>query len=101
MLLCVFLFKGEVGYVDDIPSLPNSLHGAFIYSTKALARIKSVGFRGNVAPVGVLAVITFKDIPQAGQNVGYISMFGTGLLFADEVTTCAGQIIALVVSPNI
>lgn len=52
-----------------------------------------------MTPVGVLAVITFKDIPQAGQNVGYISMFGTGLLFADEVTICAGQIIALVVSP--
>ncbi|XP_013666466.2 aldehyde oxidase 4 [Brassica napus] len=89
---------GEAVYVDDIPSLPNCLHGAFIYSTKALARIKRVGFRGNVTPVGVLAVITFKDIPQAGQNVGYISMFGTGLLFADEVTICAGQIIALVVA---
>lgn len=52
-----------------------------------------------MAPIGVLAVITFKDIPQAGQNIGYISMFGTGLLFADEVTICAGQIIALVVCP--
>lgn len=65
-----------------------------------MARIKRVGFIGNVLPVGVLAVITFKDIPHAGQNVGYISMFGTGLLFADEVTICAGQIIALVVSSN-
>ncbi|CAH8309412.1 unnamed protein product [Eruca vesicaria subsp. sativa] len=90
--------SGEAVYVDDIPSLPNCLHGAFIYSTKALARIKSIGFRGDVIPVGVLSVITFKDIPQAGQNVGYISMFGTGLLFAEEVTISAGQIIALVVS---
>ncbi|KFK42798.1 hypothetical protein AALP_AA1G040200 [Arabis alpina] len=90
--------SGEAVYVDDIPSLPNCLHGAFIYSTKPLARIKSVGFKGNVAPTGVLAVITYKDIPQVGQNIGYISIFGTGLLFADEVTICAGQIIALVVA---
>ncbi|XP_010483972.1 PREDICTED: benzaldehyde dehydrogenase (NAD(+))-like [Camelina sativa] len=90
--------SGEAVYVDDIPSLPHCLHGAFIYSTKPLARIKKVGFGGNVAPLGVLAVITFKDIPQLGQNVGYISMFGTGLLFADEVTIYAGQIIALVVA---
>jgi len=52
-----------------------------------------------VTPIGVLAVITFKDIPEVGQNIGYITMFGTGLLFADEVTISAGQIIALVVSP--
>lgn len=48
-----------------------------------------------MTPIGVLAVITFKDIPQVGQNIGYISMFGTGLLFADEVTISAGQILLL------
>ncbi|KAG7595822.1 Aldehyde oxidase/xanthine dehydrogenase molybdopterin binding domain superfamily [Arabidopsis suecica] len=90
--------SGEAVYVDDIPSLPHCLHGAFIYSTKPLAWIKSVGFSGNVTPIGVLAVITFKDIPEVGQNIGYITMFGTGLLFADEVTISAGQIIALVVA---
>ncbi|ESQ36467.1 hypothetical protein EUTSA_v10006570mg [Eutrema salsugineum] len=90
--------SGEAIYVDDIPSLPNCVHGALIYSTKPLARIKSIGFRENVAPIGVLAVITFKDIPQMGKNIGYISMFGTGLLFADELTICAGQIIALVIA---
>lgn len=94
----VSVFPGEAVYVDDIPSLPDCLHGAIIYSTKPLARIKNIGFEGNVSPNGVLAVITVKDIPQVGQNIGYISIFGTGLLFADEVTLCAGQIIALVVS---
>ncbi|KAL1188795.1 Aldehyde oxidase 4 [Cardamine amara subsp. amara] len=90
--------SGEAIYVDDIPSLPNCVHGAFIYSTKPLAWIKNVGFRGNMAPIGVLAVITVKDIPRVGQNIGYKSMFGAGLLFADEVTICAGQIIAFVVA---
>ncbi|CAA7015316.1 unnamed protein product [Microthlaspi erraticum] len=90
--------SGEAVYVDDMPSLPDCLHGAFVYSTKPLARIKNIGFGGNVAPTGVLAVITYKDIPQLGQNIGYISIFGTGRLFADEVTTVAGQIIALVVA---
>ncbi|XP_010521613.1 PREDICTED: abscisic-aldehyde oxidase-like isoform X1 [Tarenaya hassleriana] len=90
--------SGEAVFVDDIPSLPDCLYGAFIYSTKAMARIKSIGFRDGVKPIGVLEVIDFKDIPEEGQNVGSKTMFGSGPLFSDEFTQSAGQRVALVVA---
>ncbi|CAA0372335.1 unnamed protein product [Arabidopsis thaliana] len=90
--------SGEAVFVDDIPTLPDCLHGAFIYSTEPLAKIKSLSFRENVTPTGVFAVLTFKDIPQQGQNIGSKTLFGPGPLFADELTRCAGQRIALVVA---
>ncbi|CAH8341865.1 unnamed protein product [Eruca vesicaria subsp. sativa] len=90
--------SGEAVFVDDIPTLPNCLHGAFIYSTEPLAKIKSISFSENVTPTGVFALLTFKDIPQQGQNIGSKTVFGPGPLFADELTRCAGQRIALVVA---
>lgn len=89
--------SGEAVFVDDIPTLPDCLHGAFIYSTEPLAEIKSIGFSENVTPAGVFALLTFKDIPIHGQNIGSKTVFGPGPLFADELTRCAGQRIALVV----
>ncbi|KAF8049853.1 hypothetical protein N665_2109s0003 [Sinapis alba] len=90
--------SGEAVFVDDIPTLPDCLHGAFIYSTEPLAKIKSISFSENVTPTGVFAVLTFKDIPHQGQNIGSKTVFGPGPLFADELTRCAGQRIALVVA---
>ncbi|KAF2568026.1 hypothetical protein F2Q68_00027534 [Brassica cretica] len=90
--------SGEAVFVDDIPTLPDCLHGAFIYSTEPLAKIKSISFSGNLTPTGVFAVLTFKDIPIQGQNIGSKTVFGPGPLFADELTRCAGQRIALVVA---
>ncbi|EOA26467.1 hypothetical protein CARUB_v10022516mg [Capsella rubella] len=90
--------SGEAVFVDDIPTLQDCLHGAFIYSTEPLAKIKSISFRENVTPTGVFAVLTFKDIPDQGQNIGSKTVLGTGPLFADELTRFAGQRIALVVA---
>ncbi|KAL1208829.1 Abscisic-aldehyde oxidase [Cardamine amara subsp. amara] len=90
--------SGEAVFVDDIPTLPDCLHGAFIYSTEPLAKIKNISFSENVTPTGVFAVLTFKDIPKQGQNIGSKTLFGPGPLFADELTIYAGQRIALVVA---
>ena len=92
-------FTGEAVYVDDIPSPPNCLHGAFIYSTKPLARVKGVDLESNNQLSGVAALISYKDIPEQGENVGSKAMFGSEPLFADDLTRCAGQQIAFVVSP--
>ncbi|XP_022756063.1 indole-3-acetaldehyde oxidase-like [Durio zibethinus] len=88
--------SGEAVYVDDIPSPRNCLHGAFIYSTEPLARVKGIKFKPESSLDGVTTVISFKDIP--GENVGAWTMFGTEPLYADELTQCAGQRIALVVA---
>lgn len=63
-----------------------------------LARIKSIRFKHNTVPEGVLGIITYKDIPKGGQNVGTKGFFTSDLLFAEEITHCAGQIIAFLVS---
>lgn len=93
--------SGEAVYVDDIPSPTNCLYGAFVYSIKPSARIKGIHFKENSVPDGVLAVISCKDIPKGGQNVGMKFGFGTEPLFAEEFTISVGQCIALVVSPII
>ncbi|XP_022898972.1 indole-3-acetaldehyde oxidase-like [Olea europaea var. sylvestris] len=90
--------SGEAVYVDDIPSPPNCLHGAFIYSTKPLARVKGISFKSNSLPDGVTDVISSKDIPKGGENVGCTAMFGSESLFVDDLATCAGDLIALVVA---
>ena len=83
--------------MDDIPSPRNCLHGAFIYSTEPLAQVKGINFKPVSSLDGVTTLISFKDIP--GENVGAQTIFGTEPLYADELTQCAGQPIALVVIP--
>ncbi|KAK3002880.1 hypothetical protein RJ639_019650 [Escallonia herrerae] len=90
--------SGEAVFVDDIPSPTDCLHGAFIYSTKPLARIKDVNYKSDPLPDGVADVISFRDIPGGGENIGTKSIFGTELLFADDCTTYAGQRLAFVVA---
>lgn len=83
--------------MDDIPSPENCLYGAFIHSTMPLARVKDVKFESKTLPDGVTDVISFKDIPKGGANVGSKTIFGTEPLFADDITRCAGQRLAFVV----
>ncbi|XP_002515837.2 abscisic-aldehyde oxidase isoform X1 [Ricinus communis] len=90
--------SGEAVFVDDIPSPRNCLHGAFIYSTKPFARVKGIEFKSKSLPDGVSALISFRDIPEGGQNIGSKTMFGPEPLFADEFTQCCGQRLALVVA---
>ncbi|PRQ32716.1 putative oxidoreductase [Rosa chinensis] len=90
--------SGEAVYVDDIPSPTNCLHGAFIYSTKPFVRVKGIKFKTKPQPDGVSAVLSFKDIPNGGENVGSKTIFGTEPLFADDLTQCAGQRLAFLVA---
>ncbi|KAI4308342.1 hypothetical protein L6164_031425 [Bauhinia variegata] len=92
--------SGEAVFVDDIPSPPNCLHGAFIYSTKPLARIKNIKLNSELQLDGVNAIISSKDIPMGGENIGSKSFFGTELLFADEVAQCVGDRVAFVVADS-
>ena len=97
--LTPIIHVGEAVFVDDIPSPYNCLYGAFIYSTEPLARVKSIKFKTEEKPEGVFDVISFRDIPEAGENVGSKTIFGTEPLFGDEITQCAGQRLAFVVTP--
>lgn len=86
--------------MDDIPSPGNCLYGSFIYSTKPFARVKGIKFSSKSLPDGVTAVISFKDIPKGGQNVGLEFSFGPEPLFAEELTQYAGEPVAFVVTSS-
>lgn len=90
-------FTGEAVFVDDIPSPPDCLHGSFIYSTKPLARVKGVDLDKDARRRGVFSVLSYKDIPEGGENIGCNFDFGPENLFAEDVTMCAGERIAFVV----
>ena len=85
-------------YVDDIPSPKDCLYGAFIYSTRPHAHVKGINFKPSLASEKVITVITAKDIPSGGENVGTsLMMLGDEALFADPVAEFAGQNIGVVV----
>ena len=85
-------------YVDDIPAPKDCLYGAFIYSTHPHAHVKAINFKSSLASQKVITVITSKDIPSGGQNIGStFPMMGDEALFADPVTEFAGQNIGVVV----
>ncbi|KAL0437113.1 UNVERIFIED_CONTAM: Indole-3-acetaldehyde oxidase [Sesamum radiatum] len=90
--------SGEAVYVDDIPSPPNCLHGALICSTKPLVRVKGISFDSKPKPTGVAAVISAKDIPKGGENIGGTFIFGPEPLFAGDIARFAGDVIAFVVA---
>jgi len=54
---------GEAVYTDDIPEAQGTLHAALGLSTKAHARILSINLEPVKAMPGVVAVLTYKDIP--------------------------------------
>lgn len=96
-MMSTISYVGEAVYVDDIPSPANCLYGAFIYSTKPLARVKGIRIPSSVPSNSVSSIISIQDIPDGGQNVGSLTIFGFEPLLADELAHCAGQPIALVV----
>ncbi|KAL1348048.1 hypothetical protein HN51_024044 [Arachis hypogaea] len=91
--------SGEAVFVDDIPSPPNCLHGAYIYSTKPLARITSIELRPELQRhKGVVDIISSKDIPDGGQNLGARALFSSEPLFAEEIARYIGDRLAFVVA---
>ncbi|KAF0929320.1 hypothetical protein E2562_019903 [Oryza meyeriana var. granulata] len=91
--------SGEAVYVDDIPAPKDCLYGAFVYSTHPYAHIKGVNFRSSLASEKVITVITAKDIPTGGENVGScFPMLGDEALFTDPVAEFAGQNIGVVIA---
>ncbi|KAL6639541.1 hypothetical protein ACP70R_023271 [Stipagrostis hirtigluma subsp. patula] len=90
--------SGEAVYVDDIPASKNCLYGEFIYSTRPLSYVKSIKFKSSLASEKIIDVVSAKDIPIGGQNIGSTSDFGDELLFGDPVAEYAGQALGIVIA---
>ena len=91
------LYIGEAIYVDDIPSPKDCLHGAFVYSTKPLAHVKSIELNPSLEQLKTVAIFTAKVIPKGGSNVGANTIFGPEPLFGDPLTQWAGEPLGIVV----
>nr|CAB3456309.1 unnamed protein product [Digitaria exilis] len=90
--------SGEAVYVDDIPAPKNCLHGEFIYSTRPLSFVKNITFKSSLSSQKIIAVVSAKDIPKDGQNIGSMSMFGDEPLFGDPIAEFAGQALGVVIA---
>ncbi|TVU39657.1 hypothetical protein EJB05_13088 [Eragrostis curvula] len=90
--------SGEAVYVDDIPAPKNCLYGEFIYSTQPLAYVKNIKFKSSLASQKIIAVVSAKDIPSGGENIGSTFMFGDEPLFGDPIAEYAGQALGVVIA---
>ncbi|XP_015644601.1 probable aldehyde oxidase 4 isoform X4 [Oryza sativa Japonica Group] len=91
--------SGEAIYVDDIPAPKNCLYGEFIYSTQPLANVKSIKFKPSLASKKIITVVSAKDIPTGGRNIGSTFWFGDEEpLFGDPIAEFAGQVLGVVIA---
>ncbi|XP_068204134.1 uncharacterized protein [Palaemon carinicauda] len=89
--------SGEALYMDDIPYLPNELHGAFVQTTVANAKIKSIDSADALAVPGVKIFITAEDIPGTNSFVKNAGYYQDPVFVADRIKY-AGQAVGLVVA---
>ncbi|KAL6647006.1 hypothetical protein ACP70R_014443 [Stipagrostis hirtigluma subsp. patula] len=90
--------SGEAVFVDDIPSPKDCLYGAFVYSTKPLAHVKSMELDPSLKQMKTVTFVTVNDIPEGGSNVGANTIFGPEPLFGDPITQCAGEPLGVVIA---
>lgn len=85
---------GEALYVDDVPLPPNTLHAAFILSSRPLARVVALDRAPALALANVVGVFTAGDVP-GSNSIG--AVIHDEELFATEMVTCVGQPLGIVV----
>lgn len=89
--------RGESIYLDDIPEVRGTLHGAVFDSPVAHGKIKSVDYTKALELEGVERILTYKDIPGTNQIGGIIA---DEPLFAEDEVHFWGQPIALIVAES-
>lgn len=91
--------SGEATYLDDMPPLPNEVHGAFVQTTFASAKIVSIDASKALTLPGVLSFVTAEDIP--GYN-SFVVNAGSqpDPVFVEESVKYAGQAVGLIVADH-
>ncbi|TQN65401.1 Xanthine dehydrogenase [Colletotrichum shisoi] len=90
---------GEAQYIDDLPVLKNELHGCFVLSTKAHAKIKSIDYSPALDMPGVVDYIDKNDVDTPEQNRWGAPHFDE-LFFAEGEVFTAGQPIAMILATS-
>ncbi len=86
--------KGKSIYLDDIQELQGTLYALPFDATVAHAKIKSIDLEQALNRLGIITILTAKDIPGENQIGGIIP---DEPLFANEEVHFRGQVIALII----
>ena len=89
--------QGKGKYVDDI-KLPGMLHGDFVRSPYAHARVKSINIEAAMALPGVVAVLTAKDLEPLNLHWMPTLAGDKQMVLADGKVLFQGQEVAFVVA---
>jgi carbon-monoxide dehydrogenase large subunit len=89
--------QGKGNYVDDI-KLPGMLHGDFVRSPYAHARVKSINTESAMALDGVIAVLTAKDLEPLNLHWMPTLAGDKQMVLADGKVLFQGQEVAFVVA---
>ncbi|KAK1254243.1 hypothetical protein MKX08_008238 [Trichoderma sp. CBMAI-0020] len=90
---------GEAQYTDDIPPLRNELHGCWVLSTRAHAKILSIDYSTALDMPGVVDYVDRQDVPSASANRFGAPNFDE-LFFAEGEVHTAGQPIAMILATS-
>ncbi|CAF3526890.1 unnamed protein product [Rotaria sp. Silwood1] len=85
---------GEAIYVDDMPSLVNTLHAALVLSTKPNARIKDINIEAASKVPGFVSFVNHLDVPGSNRTNGALP---DEEVFVSSIAHCIGAIIGVVV----
>ncbi|WP_390914512.1 aerobic carbon-monoxide dehydrogenase large subunit [Pseudosulfitobacter sp. SM2401] len=91
--------QGKGNYVDDI-KLPGMLHGDFVRSPYAHARVKSINVDAAMALPGVVAVLTAKDLEPLNLHWMPTLAGDKQMVLADGKVLFQGQEVAFVVASD-
>ena len=91
--------QGKGNYVDDI-KLAGMLHGDFVRSPYAHARVKSINTDAAMALDGVIAVLTAKDLEPLGLHWMPTLAGDKQMVLADGKVLFQGQEVAYVVAKD-
>uniref|UniRef100_A0A182RBN1 Xanthine dehydrogenase n=1 Tax=Anopheles funestus TaxID=62324 RepID=A0A182RBN1_ANOFN len=89
---------GEAVYCDDIPKFENELYLAFVYSTKAHAKIVSIDPSEALNLEGVHRFFRAEDLTEEQNRLGPI--VEDERVFAKDIVTSHGQIIGAIVAEH-
>ena len=90
---------GEAQYTDDIPPLKNELHGCWVLSTKARAKILSIDYSAALDMPGVVDKVDLDDVPSKFANK-FGQPFQDEFFFAEGEVHTAGQPIAMILATS-
>lgn len=83
--------------MDDIPSPENCLHGAFVYSQEAFAKVQHIDLKAALESAGIVTYVSAQDVPPGGKNVLAANIFHQEPLFATDVVKYVGHLLGVVV----